>query len=73
MGVRLNRGFGEIHGSAGILGHDLGHRITAMLVQPHVRSFSVRCYSCKRQVEIHTRTMAIPLPHGLRRVQRPYA
>ena len=27
-----------------------------MLVQPHARSFSVRCYSCKREVEIHTRT-----------------
>jgi len=27
-----------------------------MLVQPHARSFRVRCYSCKREVEIHTRT-----------------
>ena len=27
-----------------------------MLVQPHARSFRVRCYSCKREVEVHTRT-----------------
>jgi hypothetical protein len=30
-----------------------------MLVQSHARSFSAQCYSCRREVEINTRTWEI--------------